>query len=109
MRSQHDRETDEHFDEEPRLCGFRLAPLDPDETGFRKHGNVGQRIRMVRHRLKLTQYQLAARMRENGADTCEQVVSKWERGLCRPNARSMERLAAALECWLPWLEKGDER
>ena len=69
----------------------------------RQRTPIGERIRVTRLRLGLSQYDLAT-----AAGIRSQTVYRYEAGLALPNTTSVDRLAKALDVSPTWLLRGEE-
>lgn len=63
--------------------------------------NIGERIKLSRSRLKMTQQQLGDRIGANKAS-----ISQWENGVYTPDAKNLSALAKALSVSVFWLMDG---
>lgn len=63
--------------------------------------NIGERIKLSRSRLKMTQQQLGDRIGANKAS-----ISQWENGVYTPDAKNLSALAKALSVPVFWLMDG---
>ncbi|MFD1246122.1 LexA family protein [Paralysiella testudinis] len=66
-------------------------------------GTIGERIRQKRKELKLTQKELARRMKE----VSHVAISQWESNTTKPNAENLYDLSILFGCDLSWLLKGE--
>ena len=66
-------------------------------------GTIGERIRQKRKELKLTQKELARRMKE----VSHVAISQWESNTTKPNAENLYELSILFGCDLSWLLKGE--
>ena len=64
---------------------------------------IGQRIRQKRKELKLTQQDLARKMK----DVSHVAISQWESNTTKPNAENLYELSMVLGCDFGWLLKGE--
>ena len=63
--------------------------------------NIGERIKLSRSRLKMTQQQLGDKIGANKAS-----MSQWENGVYTPDAKNLSELAKALSVSVFWLMDG---
>ncbi|MBJ7590201.1 helix-turn-helix domain-containing protein [Aeromonas veronii] len=63
--------------------------------------NIGERIKLSRSRLKMTQQQLGDKIGANKAS-----ISQWENGVYTPDAKNLSELAKALSVSVFWLMDG---
>ena len=63
--------------------------------------NIGERIKLSRSRLKMTQQQLGDKIGANKAS-----ISQWENGVYTPDAKNLSALAKALSVSVFWLMDG---
>ncbi len=63
--------------------------------------NIGERIKLSRSRLKMTQQQLGDKFGANKAS-----ISQWENGIYTPDAKNLSELAKALGVSVFWLMDG---
>lgn len=66
-------------------------------------GTIGERIRQKRRELKLTQKELARRMKE----ISHVAISQWESNTTKPNAENLYELSILFGCDLSWLLRGE--
>lgn len=64
---------------------------------------IGERIRRKRKELKLTQMDLAKRLK----DVTHVAISQWESNTTKPNAENLFELSNILGCDFAWLLKGE--
>ncbi|MDO4641690.1 MAG: S24 family peptidase [Neisseria sp.] len=64
---------------------------------------IGQRIRQKRRALKLTQKDLARKLK----DVSHVAVSQWESNTTKPNAENLYELSVLFGCDFSWLLKGE--
>lgn len=65
--------------------------------------NIGNNISAIRNSKKMTQQQLADKLRIR-----QQQVSRWEEGVFIPSAKNLKKLSIALSCSIDDLLKGSD-
>lgn len=65
--------------------------------------NIGNNISAIRNSKKMTQQQLADKLRIR-----QQQVSRWEEGIFIPNAKNLKKLSIVLDCSIDDLLKGSD-
>lgn len=65
--------------------------------------NIGRNIITIRNSKKMTQQQLADKLRIR-----QQQVSRWEEGIFIPNAKNLKKLSIVLDCSIDDLLKGSD-